>query len=134
MADWVVVLNHGRVIAEGTAGDLKARVGGSILEVHLADHNDTLLAAERLARLARPNFAEQNLGGLGNDYPRVDEETGIVSLPVADGSGALVKAVRILSDADINVADVIFHWPSLNDVFLALTGETADGEGAIINN
>jgi ABC-2 type transport system ATP-binding protein len=113
LADRMVVIDRGRVIARGTADELKDQVGGQRLEVTLAQGVDLPVVADRL----RP---------LGIDEPHVDEATRRLSLPVRGGVDVLADAIRRLEDAGIEVLDLALRRPDLDDVFLALTGHAAE--------
>jgi ABC-2 type transport system ATP-binding protein len=114
LADRIAVIDLGTVIAEGTSDELKARVGGAVLELHVQDRADTAAAAEALA-------------GLGRGDPTIDPETGSIRIPVAeDGATALADSIRRLDERSIALADVALHRPTLDDVFLALTGRAAE--------
>jgi ABC-2 type transport system ATP-binding protein len=109
LADGIVVINHGAVIAEGTSAELKERVGGDRLEVRVSRGADPAAAAEVLARIAEA-------------APAILD--GTVSIPIA-GGGAVTEAVRRLDAAGIAIDDIATQRPTLDDVFLALTGQTA---------
>jgi ABC-2 type transport system ATP-binding protein len=109
LADRIVVINHGAVIAEGTSAELKERVGGDRLEVRVGRRVDSAAAAEVLARIA-------------DGAPAVLD--GTVSIPIA-GGGAVTEAVRRLDAAGIAIDDIATQRPTLDDVFLELTGQTA---------
>ena len=111
LADLIAVIDRGRVIAEGTPDELKDRVGGERLEVHLADASAVDTAVRALAPMA-------------DEPPVADGQT--VRLPVAQRSGTIVEAVRRLDEAGVAVDDLGLRRPTLDDVFLALTGHVAE--------
>ena len=110
LADRIAVIDRGRVIADGTADELKSRVGGERLEVHLSDAAEAITAAEALAPMS-------------SEPPQIDEET--VRLPVEQHHGAIMEAVRRLDEAGVGVEDLGVRRPTLDDVFLSLTGHGA---------
>jgi ABC-2 type transport system ATP-binding protein len=111
LADAIAVIDRGRVIAEGTPDQLKDRIGGDRLEVHLSD---PATAPRAIAALAP----------MSDDAPVVARET--VTLTVRGRSGVIVEAVRRLDDAAVEVVDLALRRPTLDDVFLALTGHAAE--------
>jgi ABC-2 type transport system ATP-binding protein len=114
LADEIVVIDRGRVIAAGTAEQLKDRVGGDVLE---------FLVPER-RRLADAVGA---VSGLADTAPHVDDVAGRVAVGVGGrGSEALVEAVRRLDAAGVATDGLAVRRPSLDDVFLALTGHSAE--------
>lgn len=116
LADRIVVIDQGRVIAEGTAEELKARIGGTRCHVVPADPADLAAAAAALAPLA----------------PVVDEDEGHLSIAAPDGPPTLTECVRLLDPTGIVLADISLRRPSLDDVFIALTGQPpADDEAAV---
>jgi len=117
LAHDVVVIDHGLVIAHGTPTELKQGLATDVLDVTVEDG-----ALERVTEL---------LAGVGTEKPSVDREARKVSLAVDGGATSLVEAVRRLDDEHIKVVDITLRRPSLDDVFLALTGHTTtDGTSA----
>jgi ABC-2 type transport system ATP-binding protein len=112
LADDIAVIDDGRLIAQGTASQLKSRVGGEVLELRVADRARTDTAAEAIA-------------ALGAASPKASPDTGLITLPVRGGTTVLAEAVRRLDASDVAVADLALRGPSLDDVFLALTGHAA---------
>jgi ABC-2 type transport system ATP-binding protein len=108
-----VVIDHGNVIAEGTSDELKDRVGGERLEVHLEDDS---YAERAIAVLAE----------MSNERPSLEDHT--VRAPVRSRSGVIAEAVRRLDDADVAIEDIALRRPTLDDVFIALTGHAAEEE------
>ncbi|HEU4703778.1 MAG TPA: ATP-binding cassette domain-containing protein [Conexibacter sp.] len=112
LADRIAVIDRGKVIADGTSDELKDRVGGERLEIHLSDGAQTGAVCETLAPMA----AEAPFS-----------EDGLVKLTVKQRSGAIVEAVRRLDEAGVGVDDIGLKRPTLDDVFLTLTGHAAEG-------
>ncbi|WP_166534122.1 ATP-binding cassette domain-containing protein [Blastococcus xanthinilyticus] len=113
LADRMVVIDRGRVIARGTGDDLKAQVGGQRLEFTLARAVDLGEVARRLAPLAVED-------------PHSDEQSRRLSLPVRGGTEVLAEALRLLEGSGVEVLDVGLRRPDLDDVFLTLTGRAAE--------
>jgi ABC-2 type transport system ATP-binding protein len=111
LADSITVIDHGRVIASGTSDELKDRVGGERVEVTLEDPGDCEHAVSLLAPMAA-------------DAPTAHDS--LVSIPVRTRHGVIAQAVRLLSDHGIGVEDINLRRPTLDDVFLSLTGHAAE--------
>jgi ABC-2 type transport system ATP-binding protein len=116
LADEIVVIDHGLVIAAGTAEELKNRVGGDVIEFTVPDRG-------------RVTDAVKAIAPLGEGEPHADLETGVVSVGVGGrGSDALIEAVRSLDSAGTETRGLTLRRPSLDDVFMALTGHAAEEE------
>jgi ABC-2 type transport system ATP-binding protein len=111
LADRIAVIDHGLLIAEGTSSELKARVGGDRLEVRLEDRE-------------RSDAAVAALTAIGDGGPAVVD--GAVSIPISERRGAIAAAVRRLDEAGIAIDDIAVRSPTLDDVFLTLTGHAAE--------
>jgi ABC-2 type transport system ATP-binding protein len=117
LAGRIVIIDHGRVIADGAPSELKTRVGRDVVEVHTGDVSELSAAAQALGRL---NPAE----------PVVDSATRRVSISVDAGTDHLTAAVRALDERGVKVDDIALRRPTLDEVFLGLTGVAPDIETA----
>jgi ABC-2 type transport system ATP-binding protein len=117
LAHNIVVIDRGQIIAEGTADQLKSQVGGERLEVVVFDP-------------AQLGQARELLTSVASGDPTTDQHTHRVSIPVATGTASLVEALRLLDSAKVAVSDVALRRPTLDDVFLSLTGHVAETDDA----
>ncbi|MEV0005367.1 ATP-binding cassette domain-containing protein [Micromonospora sp. NPDC050980] len=119
LADRICVLDAGRVVAEGTPDALKARLGGDRIDLVVRDAGDLAAAADRLRRVATAD-------------PVVDPDRRAVSAQVDDRAGALTEVLRALDADGVTVADVALRRPTLDEVFLRLTGRPAERVDATV--
>ena len=117
LATAIVIIDDGRVIAQGTPDELKSRVGADMVELHTIDVPTMVRAAEVLA-------------SLGMAEPSTDPATRRCSLAAPGGSKLLPIVVRALDEAEVAVEDIALRRPTLDEVFLALTGHGASTKGA----
>jgi ABC-2 type transport system ATP-binding protein len=115
LADTIAVIDHGRLIAEGTSDELKDRLGGERLEIRLEDGTE-------------PQRAVAALASMSDEPPAVEGE--LVRVSVRERDGAIMEAVRRLDEAGVGVEDLALRRPTLDDVFLALTGHAAEEASA----
>jgi ABC-2 type transport system ATP-binding protein len=114
LADNIIVIDHGTVIAEGTAAQLKERMGATVVEITMRDDDATTKAVELLAPV----------GGTAREGKLVR-----VNVPGGAGASSMLEAVRILDGAHLDPAAMVLREPTLDDVFLQLTGHTtSDGD------
>ncbi len=129
LANAISVVDHGKVIAEGTAAELKARLGATVVELGVADE----VAARRTLQIA-----EAELAAAGPDaLPGVDGAAGLpsqdgttVRIPTANGPATLARLIRGMDEAGLTATSIAVREPSLDDVFLALTGRVAEPDAA----
>ncbi|WP_026533604.1 daunorubicin resistance protein DrrA family ABC transporter ATP-binding protein [Arthrobacter sp. H14] len=113
LADDIAVIDGGKVIAEGTADQLKARIGGHRIEVTLIEASDA-------------GAAREVLGRHGEGEPRIDDDGRTLEVPVIDGPRALQYVLAELREGSIELHDAGIRRPTLDDVFLKLTGHVAE--------
>ena len=111
LADRIVVIDHGSVIAEGTSAQLKARMGATVIEVGFHDDAQVASAANSLAPIGA-----------------VVTDGRMLRVNVTSGAAAMLETVRILDAAHLTPTTMMLREPTLDDVFLALTGHTAEDE------
>ena len=112
LAGQIAIIDHGRTIAAGTPAELKRLVGGDVVEVHARRREQLATVALALARLDEGS-------------PQIDETTRRVTVGVA-GRDGLMAAMRALESLQVEVDDIALRQPTLDEVFLALTGHHAD--------
>jgi ABC-2 type transport system ATP-binding protein len=117
LAGRIVIIGHGKVIASGTPGQLRARAGGHRLDLQSLPGQDPRRLADALAALATA-------------APAVDEAAGRVMLPVAGGAGILPEVATRLAAAGLHVESLALRRPTLEEAFLAYTGQPASGPPA----
>jgi ABC-2 type transport system ATP-binding protein len=115
LADRIAVIDHGRLVSEGTGDQLKDRVGGAVVELTVPDGD--------------PARALWALRAMGAEDPAGDRHHGKLLIPAPDGPATLAEVLRRLEDAGVVAQDVALRRPTLDDVFLALTGHAATANG-----
>ncbi len=111
LANYIFVIDHGHIIAQGTPNELKNQTGGDVLELHVTEHTNAAKAGELIKQF-------------GQGEPHIDRDRGIVTMPVSGGAGVLVNVVRALDEVNIKLTDIMLRRPSLDDVFIKLTGHS----------
>ena len=109
LASQIVIIDHGRAVAAGTPTDLKRRLGGSIVELHVRHGHELERVAELLRRI-------------GEGVAQIDEPTCRVTVPVDSGGDGLMRAMQAVRGGGIEIEDIALRQPNLDEVFLALTG------------
>jgi ABC-2 type transport system ATP-binding protein len=117
LSDRIIVIDKGTIIAEGTADSLKERTGGTYCEIVPRDINDVPAVAAALGSL----LPAENRAALSDASDRV-------SMPAPDGANTLISALNLISAADIELQDIALRRPSLDEVFLTLTGQDTVAE------
>jgi ABC-2 type transport system ATP-binding protein len=117
LANRIVVIDKGKVIADGTSDELKQRLGGDVLDVKVRNHTDLSRTVELLT-------------GVGAEKPQLDERDNRITIAVGQNAGVdvLLAAARKIDEAGIQIDDLGIRRPSLDDVFLSLTGHVAETE------
>jgi ABC-2 type transport system ATP-binding protein len=115
LADEICVIDHGKVIERGTSDELKARTGGERIEIVVHQREQIEPARTVLTRF-------------GRDEVSVDAHTRKLIAPVAGGAKLLAEVIRELDDNGVEIDDVALRRPTLDDVFLSLTGHHAEGD------
>ena len=120
LASKIVVIDRGAVIAQGTSNELKSQVGGDRIELVVTAESDI----DQAIALLTP---------MSSGVPSAQNETRTVVVPVSSGSIAIVDAIRILDEGTISIADIALRRPTLDDVFLSLTGHSAESDSVEVS-
>jgi ABC-2 type transport system ATP-binding protein len=115
LADRIVVIDHGRVIADGSAHDLKQRLGTTIVEVQMSTVREGRRAARRLVEIGAAEMSDGDR---------------MVAVTTPDSATALVRIVRVLDAEDLTAASITVRTPTLEDVFLQITAPAYSGQGS----
>jgi ABC-2 type transport system ATP-binding protein len=113
LANQIVIVDSGRAVATGTPAELKARIGGSVIELHVRNGQDLAGTAELLGRF-------------GHEGAQIDEPTRRVSVRINAGGEQLMDAMQLVTTAGVELDDIALRQPNLDEVFLALTGDHVD--------
>jgi ABC-2 type transport system ATP-binding protein len=117
LASQIVIIDHGRTVATGTPAELKRKIGGNVIEVHTRRREDL------------PKVAAA-LGQLGHGDVQIDESTRRLSVGVDAGGDGLMRALRSVGATGVELEDIALRQPNLDEVFLALTGESLEEDEA----
>ncbi len=117
LADRIVIIDHGRVIAEGAPAELKAQAGRDVVEIHGRRVEDLGPLAEAVT-------------SIGSEEPRIDHSSRRVTVPVDSGTAAVTAAVRAVEELGVEIDDIGLRRPTLDEVFLTLTGRPSADEDA----
>ena len=118
LASQVVIIDHGKSVATGSPAELKRRIGGDIVELHVRRADDL----PRVSRHARR---------LGHGDLQIDASTRRMSVRVKSGGDGLMTALRSLQDSGVELEDIAMRQPNLDEVFLLLTGRPTDHSGSM---
>jgi ABC-2 type transport system ATP-binding protein len=117
LASQIVIIDHGRTVATGTPAELKRQIGGNVIELHARRQDDLTKVAAAL-------------GQLGHGDVQIDEATRRLSIGVDSGGDGLMRALRSLEVAGVELEDIALRQPNLDEVFLALTGALMEDDAA----
>ena len=115
LADQIVIIDHGRAVAAGTPAQLKQRIGGNVIEVHVRDSRDVATIAELLGRI-------------GDGVAQIDQATRRVSVRVDASGDGQMTALQSLHATGVELDDIAMRQPNLDEVFLTLTGKRPDDD------
>ncbi len=118
LASQVVIIDHGKSVATGSPAELKRRIGGDIVELHLRRADDLPRVTDMLERL-------------GHEDLQIDPATRRMSVRVNSGGDGLMTALRSLQDSGVELEDIAMRQPNLDEVFLSLTGRPTDHRGSM---
>lgn len=116
LSDNIAVIDKGHIIAEGTPRQLKGQVGGDVIELHVRDKKEIASAASAISQF-------------GTNTAFIEEDTGRITLPVSGGASILVDVIRVLDKEKIFIEDIVLRRPTLDEVFIKLTGHKAKERG-----
>lgn len=115
LASQIVIVDHGRAVAAGTPAQLKQRIGGNVIEVHVRDSRDVATIAELLGRL-------------GEGVAQIDQATRRVSVRVDSSGDGQMTALQSLYATRVELDDIAMRQPNLDEVFLTLTGQRTEDD------